>query len=123
MQKIKYANGSELAILVANEVEESGLLEIQFAEGVSYEQVRVLYDAYQNEAYSEEALRRMEFYGSEDGEAWELQGVHNGYTDVRDISALGGRVTVTVGRENPLVTEVAELRQMYTELASRILDT
>ena len=98
-------------------------IEIRFENGYTYNEVAVHYDSYlESDAYSVEALRKIELYAGENND--ELQGTHYGYTITKNISCFEGNVVVQIQKENEMKTEIENLKeqiaQMQVALASAI---
>lgn len=89
--KIKLNNGIELPVQSVMQGYEKELI-ITFAEGVTYETVRLLYDPHNNPRFSEDVLSVFELYNDE----MILQGKHFGYTEVSNITCFGGVIKVTI---------------------------
>lgn len=70
-------------------------LEITFPIEVTYEQIKTIYDPYENKEFSEESLSRFEIYNDEN----QLQGVHFGYVETKDITCFNGQIKVSIKQE------------------------
>lgn len=109
MYKMILQDGKEFS--VESLIDVNGVLEIEFSQGTAYLDVASVYDPI-SEEFNEDALRRFELINGKE----EIEGIHIGYTEVKNISAFNGVVKVQVAKELELKTDVVQLKKDSEEL-------